>query len=86
MVRRSLQLGSRKLTTATPVGGRVVGWWLVGCCGLVAGSVLLGGITRLTESGLSMTKWHLVKGMQPPRSQTEWEEEFQRYKQFPEYE
>ena len=52
---------------------------------MVAGSVLLGGVTRLTESGLSMTKWHIIKGMRPPRSQQEWEEEFERYKQFPEY-
>lgn len=44
-----------------------------------------GGVTRLTESGLSMTKWHVIKGMRPPRSQKEWEEEFERYKQFPEY-
>ena len=64
---------------------RVVGYWLVGCCGLVAGSVVLGGITRLTESGLSMTKWHLVKGMKPPGTQQEWDMEFQRYQQFPEY-
>lgn len=47
--------------------------------------MLVGGVTRLTESGLSMTQWHLVKGMKPPRSQQEWEEEFERYKQFPEY-
>ena len=52
---------------------------------MVAGSVLLGGVTRLTESGLSMTKWHIVKGMRPPQSQQDWEEEFERYKQFPEY-
>lgn len=64
---------------------RVVGWWLLGCCGLVAGSVILGGVTRLTESGLSMTKWHLVKGMRPPTTYQQWQEEFQRYQQFPEY-
>lgn len=68
-----------------PIARRAVGWWLVGCCGLVAGSVVLGGITRLTESGLAMTKWHLLKGMKPPRTQQEWEAEFQRYQEFPEY-
>lgn len=66
-------------------GERIVGWWLLGCCGMVGGAVLLGGVTRLTESGLSMTQWHLIRGMRPPRSEEEWEEEFQRYKQFPEY-
>ena len=81
-------------TTATGSGGggtmasgsgRTIGWWLIGCCGMVGGAVLVGGVTRLTESGLSMTQWHLIKGMKPPRSEREWEEEFQRYQQFPEY-
>jgi cytochrome c oxidase assembly protein subunit 15 len=52
---------------------------------MVGGAVLVGGVTRLTESGLSMTQWHLLKGMKPPRSEREWEEEFQRYKEFPEF-
>ena len=64
---------------------RVLGAWLVGCSVMVGGAVLIGGVTRLTESGLSMTQWHLVKGMKPPRSEAEWEAEFERYKQFPEY-
>jgi len=66
-------------------GERAVGWWLLGCCGMVGGAILLGGVTRLTESGLSMTQWHLIRGMRPPSSQEEWEEEFKRYQQFPEY-
>lgn len=40
---------------------------------------------RLTESGLSMVDWKLLKDMKPPQSQAEWEEEFERYKTFPEY-
>jgi len=52
---------------------------------MVGGAILLGGVTRLTESGLSMTQWHLIRGMRPPSSQEEWEEEFKRYQQFPEY-
>ena len=40
---------------------------------------------RLTESGLSMTQWHLIKGMKPPRTEEEWQAEFERYKTFPEY-
>ena len=40
---------------------------------------------RLTESGLSMVKWDLFKTMKPPLGQREWEEEFERYKQYPEY-
>ena len=47
--------------------------------------IIVGGLTRLTESGLSMTNWHIIKGMKPPRGEKEWIEEFERYKQFPEY-
>ncbi|CAI8016190.1 Cytochrome c oxidase assembly protein COX15 homolog [Geodia barretti] len=64
---------------------RILGVWLAGCSVMVGGAVIIGGITRLTESGLSMTQWHLVKGMRPPRSEEEWEAEFERYKQFPEF-
>lgn len=81
-------VGKRLLTSAPSsagTGGRAVGWWLLGCCGFVGGAVLVGGVTRLTESGLSMTQWHLVKGMKPPQSEQEWREEFERYKQFPEF-
>lgn len=46
----------------------------------------IGGLTRLTESGLSMVNWHLLKDMRPPQTQAEWEAEFEKYKQFPEYE
>ena len=38
-------------------GTRAMGWWLLGCSGMVAGMVVLGGVTRLTGSGLSMVKW-----------------------------
>ncbi|KAK7930843.1 hypothetical protein WMY93_007238 [Mugilogobius chulae] len=64
---------------------RLVGRWLVGCSGLVVGAVVLGGVTRLTESGLSMVDWHLVREMKPPQTQEEWEEEFSKYQQFPEF-
>ena len=64
---------------------RILGLWLLGCCGMVGGAVVVGGLTRLTEAGLSMTQWHLIKGMRPPRSEQEWEEEFEKYKQYPEY-
>lgn len=40
---------------------------------------------RLTESGLSMVDWHLVREMKPPRTQAEWEAEFSKYQQFPEF-
>ena len=48
-------------TVATGTSSKVVGAWLLGMCGGVAGAVVLGGVTRLTESGLSMTDWHLIR-------------------------
>merc|ERR1719433_2401183 len=63
---------------------RAVGWWLAGCAGMCVGAVVLGGVTRLTESGLSMTDWNLV-GRPPPSSQAQWEEEFEKYKLSPEF-
>jgi heme a synthase len=47
--------------------------------------VVIGGITRLTESGLSITEWKPVTGILPPLSREAWEEEFMRYRQIPEY-
>ena len=47
--------------------------------------VVVGGLTRLTESGLSITEWNLIKGMKPPRTEEEWVVEFEKYKMFPEY-
>uniref|UniRef100_A0A2D4FU75 Uncharacterized protein n=1 Tax=Micrurus corallinus TaxID=54390 RepID=A0A2D4FU75_MICCO len=67
------------------VTDRTIGRWLIICSGTVAGAVVLGGITRLTESGLSMVDWHLVREMKPPQTQEDWEAEFLKYQQFPEF-
>ncbi|KAJ3416017.1 vacuolar protein sorting-associated protein 1 [Chytridiales sp. JEL 0842] len=71
--------------TAEPQTHRIVGYWYLFCAFLVFGIVALGGLTRLTESGLSITEWNLIKGMKFPTSKEEWETEFGKYKQFPEY-
>jgi len=63
---------------------RQIAYWLFGMSGLVAGMVTVGGITRLTKSGLSMTDWKL-QGSFPPMSKDDWEKEFARYKTFPEW-
>lgn len=63
----------------------VVGYWLYFNAAMTFTIVVVGGLTRLTESGLSITEWNVISGMKPPRSQQEWEEEFEKYKQFPEY-
>jgi heme a synthase len=59
--------------------------WLLSGCFLVFTMVVVGGITRLTNSGLSMTDWHLVTDTFPPLTETKWQETFEQYKQFPEY-
>ncbi|CAI5443755.1 unnamed protein product [Caenorhabditis angaria] len=64
---------------------RRIGWWLMGCAGMCYGAVAIGGVTRLTESGLSMVNWDLFKTMKPPFNQKEWEAEFEKYKAYPEY-
>ncbi|XP_075975347.1 heme A synthase COX15 isoform X2 [Anticarsia gemmatalis] len=67
-----------------PKSTKVVGYWLLGCSGMVFTAVVLGGVTRLTESGLSMVTWKLL-GEKMPRSEEEWEREFEKYKQYPEF-
>jgi cytochrome c oxidase assembly protein subunit 15 len=64
---------------------RPVAAWLFFCCGLIFLMVLVGGITRLTLSGLSITEWKPVIGIVPPLSPADWAAEFARYQQIPEY-
>ena len=59
--------------------------WLLSGCVLLFIMVVVGGITRLTNSGLSMTDWHLVTDTFPPLTEAKWEQTFEQYKQFPEY-
>jgi len=70
---------------ATPRARRTVAVWLLVCCALVAAMVVLGGVTRLTGSGLSMTTWKPIHGVVPPLTQAEWEQELDRYRASPEY-
>src|SRR5690606_14106154 len=59
--------------------------WLLAVAVLVVVIVAVGGITRLTESGLSITEWKPVTGTLPPLTQAQWEAEFAAYRQIPEY-
>lgn len=52
---------------------------------MVFGIVVVGGVTRLTESGLSIVEWKPVTGILPPLTNEEWTAEFEKYKQFPEF-
>jgi cytochrome c oxidase assembly protein subunit 15 len=64
---------------------RRVALWLFSCCGLVFAMVILGGVTRLTGSGLSMVDWQPIKGAIPPLSEASWLAVFDQYKNFPEF-
>lgn len=68
-----------------PRQDRPIAWWLLVCCALVFAMVVLGGVTRLTGSGLSMVHWKPVSGVLPPLSQSAWEREFDHYRETPEY-
>lgn len=59
--------------------------WLLIVAAMVVGIVAVGGITRLTESGLSITEWKPVTGAIPPLSEAQWQAEFAAYKQIPQY-
>lgn len=59
--------------------------WLFAGCFLVFGMVVVGGITRLTGSGLSITEWKVVTGAIPPLNEAQWLTEFEKYKQIPQY-
>ena len=63
---------------------KVVYWLLTGCT-LIFIMVIVGGITRLTNSGLSISNYKLIHGVIPPMNQQEWVEAFELYKQYPEY-
>ncbi|KDR83443.1 hypothetical protein GALMADRAFT_55107 [Galerina marginata CBS 339.88] len=62
-----------------------VGRWLMLSSVLVLGIIVVGGVTRLTESGLSITEWRPITGVLPPLSRDEWMVEFEKYKATPEF-
>ncbi len=63
---------------------KVITWLLIGCV-LIFIMVIVGGITRLTHSGLSISSYKLISGTIPPMNEIEWQEAFDLYKQYPEY-
>ena len=74
---------------SAPIGGRTkpvaLAVWLFVIAAMVTVMVAVGGITRLTESGLSITEWKPVTGAIPPLTQAQWEAEFAAYREIPEY-
>ncbi|MEE2566658.1 COX15/CtaA family protein [Hyphobacterium marinum] len=71
--------------TTAPQTSKPVFWWLVVVGAMVCAMILVGGATRLTDSGLSITEWKPVTGAIPPLSQEAWQAEFDLYRASPEY-
>src|ERR1700726_3063575 len=78
---------SSDIPAAAAAGGapRVVATWLLVCCALVFALIVVGGVTRLTHSGLSITEWQPIVGTLPPLSESQWNEAFAKYQVTPEY-
>ncbi|MEX1032700.1 MAG: COX15/CtaA family protein [Cellvibrionaceae bacterium] len=68
-----------------PQHNRQLAVWLLVCAFVLFCMIVLGGVTRLTGSGLSMVEWKPLMGAIPPLSDAQWQETFDKYKQFPEY-
>ncbi|KAI0105225.1 cytochrome c oxidase assembly protein COX15 [Nemania sp. FL0031] len=77
------QVSKRAFPEST--NSKSVAYWLLGSAASVFGIVVFGGLTRLTESGLSITEWKPVTGSLPPLTQQHWESEFEKYRASPEF-
>ncbi len=73
------------IATIEPRHARAVRGWLIIVAALIFTTLIVGGATRLTESGLSITEWKPVTGVLPPMSQGDWQAEFDKYRQIPQY-
>jgi cytochrome c oxidase assembly protein subunit 15 len=72
-------------TSSRAASSRAVSIWLLAIVAMIGGMVVLGGITRLTGSGLSMVEWHPLMGALPPLSEADWTEVFEQYQNSPQY-
>ncbi|KAI9046271.1 cytochrome c oxidase assembly protein cox15 [Aspergillus affinis] len=82
----AIETGTPKSRSRFPdVSHKSVAYWLLGSAASVFGIVVFGGLTRLTESGLSITEWRPVTGSLPPMNADDWESEFAKYRDSPEF-
>ena len=89
------EVGEGQKVPVAPVGGGIdarpkgaragIRLWLVGLFLLVVAMIVVGGLTRLTDSGLSITEWNLVTGVVPPMNAADWAAEFAKYQASPEF-
>jgi len=86
MASPSPAMGARSIPIATDrARPRLVAAWLLMCCALVFAMIVVGGVTRLTHSGLSITEWQPIVGTLPPLSDAQWQSAFSKYQATPEY-
>lgn len=71
--------------TETTDHNRALALWLLACAALVFAMVVIGGVTRLTRSGLSIVEWEPILGAIPPLTDAQWQEAFEKYQRTPEY-
>src|SRR5262249_577053 len=75
----------QEISAAQSSQNTAVRWWLIAIAALIALMVLVGGATRLTESGLSIVEWKPVTGTLPPLTTAQWHEAFEGYNKIPQY-
>ena len=81
-----MHLSETEAAAPTRIGSRTqIAAWLFVCCAFVFAMVVLGGVTRLTDSGLSIVEWAPVRGIVPPLDSGDWEAAFADYRATPEY-
>lgn len=82
-----MQTGANRTTMEAPFihRQRAIGIWLLAGYVMVLVMVVLGGITRLTQSGLSIVEWNVIMGILPPLNEETWQTAFDQYKQFPQF-
>ena len=73
------------LSPLRAAANRPIALWLLVCCALVFAMVVIGGVTRLTRSGLSIVEWQPIVGTLPPLNEAQWQETFAKYQITPEY-
>src|SRR5258708_39187688 len=75
----------KHMSASPEIRNRVIRLWLYAVAALIFAMVLVGGATRLTESGLSIVEWKPVTGVLPPLSEAAWQAEFDKYKAIPQF-
>jgi cytochrome c oxidase assembly protein subunit 15 len=84
-IANSLVSAPHRVPVARRTDARAIAAWLLVCCALVFAMVVVGGVTRLTHSGLSITEWQPIVGTLPPFDDAQWNAAFAKYRATPEY-